>query len=112
LLDLSTNLVVLAATGARSVLGRVPRGCGRELQSVKLLEAVSDLPVKKPMLILREGCLSDGVHPELPLIGAVRMRSNSLSATGVAFVAVAVVLGGFRRLWIGNLFDESGAGAL
>ena len=64
------------------------------------------------MLVLREGCLSDDVHPELPLIGAVRVRSNSLSATGVAFVAVAVVLGGFRRLWIGNLFDESGADAL
>jgi hypothetical protein len=112
LLDLSTNLVVLAATGARSALGRAPRGRRRKLQSVKLLEAVSDLPVGKPMPVLREGCLSDDVHPELPLIGAVRVRSYSLSATGVAFVAVAVVLGGFRRLWIGNLFDESGADAL
>src|SRR5699024_5506266 len=64
------------------------------------------------MLVLGEGCLSDDVHPELSLVGTVGVRSNRLSATSVAFVAVAVVLSGFWRLWIGNLFDESGADAL
>src|SRR5699024_6940772 len=64
------------------------------------------------MLVLGEGCLSDDVHPELSLVRTVGVRSNRLSATSVAFVAVAVVLSSFWRLWIGNLFDESGADAL
>lgn len=79
---------------------------------MKLFEAVSDLPVGKPMFVLRECCLSDEVHPELSLVGTVGMRSNSLRTTSVAFVAVTVVLGGFWRLWVWNLFDESGADAL
>src|SRR5699024_572529 len=64
------------------------------------------------MLVLGEGCLSDDVHPELSLVRTVGVRSNRLSATSVAFVAVAVVLSSFWRLWVGNLFDESGADAL
>jgi hypothetical protein len=71
LLDLGTDLLVLAATGARSALGRAPCGRGRELQSVELLEAIGDLPVGKSMLVLREGCLRDDVHPELSLVGTV-----------------------------------------
>jgi hypothetical protein len=79
---------------------------------VELLEAISDLPMWKPMLVLREGRLSDDVHPELSLVGTVGVGRNSLSATRIAFVAVAVVLGGFWRLWVRNLFDESGADVL
>jgi hypothetical protein len=112
LLDLGTDLLVLAATGARSALGRAPRGRRRKLQSVELLETISDLPVGKSMLVLREGCLSDDVHSELSLVGTVGVRRDSFSATAIALVAVAVVLGSFWRLRVENLLDESGADAL
>ena len=71
LLDLTADLFVFTVTGARSALGRVPRACVRELQSVELLEAVTDLSIGKTMIVSRECCLCDNVHPELPLIGAV-----------------------------------------
>ena len=45
-LNPAANLFVLTATVARSALGRVPRGRGREFQSVELLEAVGDLPMR------------------------------------------------------------------
>jgi hypothetical protein len=79
---------------------------------MELLESVSDFPVWKLMIVPRESCLCDDIHPELPHIGTVGMGSNSLGPTGVALVAVAVVL---RHLWwlrIGNLLNESGADAL
>jgi hypothetical protein len=53
ILDLATDLLGLAATGARSALGRVPRGRAREFQSVQLLEAISDLPVGKAVIVPR-----------------------------------------------------------
>jgi len=53
--------------------------------------------------------LGDNVHPELPLIGAVGVCSNCLGPTGVALVAVAVVLRDFWWLWVRYLLDESGA---
>ena len=71
LLDLAADLFVFTATGARSALGRVPRGRARQLQSVELLEAVADLPVGKAVVVPRESRLGDDVHLELPLIGAV-----------------------------------------
>ena len=55
--------------------------------------------------------MGDNVHPELPLIGAVGVRSDGLDSTGVALVVVAVVLSDLRGLRIWNLFDESGADA-
>jgi hypothetical protein len=106
-LNLAANLFVLTATGARSALGRVPRGRGREFQSVELLEAIGDLPIGKTVFVPRESRLRDDVHPELPLIGAVGVGSNDVLFTGVALVAVAVVLSSFGWLRIRDLFDES-----
>ena len=71
LLDLASDLFVFTATGARSALGRVPRGRSRQLQAVELFEAVGDLPVGKAVIIPRQRRLCNDVHPELPLIGAV-----------------------------------------
>jgi hypothetical protein len=78
---------------------------------VQLLEAISDFPVGKAMIVPRKCCLGDDVHPELPLIGAVGVRSNGFCSTRVALVVVAVVLGDFWGLWIRDLLDESGADA-
>jgi len=58
---------LFTATGARGALGRVPRGRGGQPQSVKLLEAVTDLPVGKAVIVPRQRRLCDDVHPELPL---------------------------------------------
>src|SRR6056297_2753336 len=78
---------------------------------MELLEAVGDFPVWKPMIVPRKRRLSNDVHPELPLIGAVGVGGDSFRPAGVALVAVAVVLCCLWWLWIGNLLDESGADA-
>jgi len=59
LLDLVADLFVFTANGVRGALGRVPRGRARQLQSVQLLEAISDLPVRKPVFVPRQCRLCD-----------------------------------------------------
>jgi hypothetical protein len=50
LLNLLTDLLVLAATDARSALGRVPRGRAREFKLIELLDSVSDLSIRESMI--------------------------------------------------------------
>src|SRR6056297_3487731 len=78
---------------------------------MQLLEAVSNFPVGKAVIVPRKCCLGNNVHPELPLIGAVGVCSNGFCSTRAALVVVAVVPGDFWRLRIRNLLDESGADA-
>jgi len=53
LLNPLADLFVFIATGACSALGCVPRGRGRQLQAVQLLEAVADLPIGETVIIPR-----------------------------------------------------------
>ena len=78
---------------------------------MELLETIIDLPIGKTVCVPSQSCLGDDVHPELPLIGAVGVRSDSLRSTGVTLVVMAVVLRDFRWLGIWDLFYESGADA-
>ena len=66
LLDLAANLLVLTATGARSALGRVPRRRARELQSMQLLEAISDLPVGEVVVIPGQSAWAMTFTPDCP----------------------------------------------
>lgn len=53
LLNPSADGLIFTAIGARSALGRMPHGRGRQLQAVQLLEAVADLQIGETVIIPR-----------------------------------------------------------
>jgi len=105
-LNVLADLFVLTATGARSALGRVPRGRAGHGKTVQLIEALGNLAIGQAVLVAIQRSFGDDIHAELTLIGTIRLIGDGLLTTTVAGVVVPVVLRDLDWSWFWNVFDD------